>query len=248
MKPRTRLGLEALEDRWCPALTASLQSGLLTISGTADNGSISVVQDSATAGTISVLDGTTAVGSSPFTGVTSVRLNLTSADDNVTIDLGGQALSGSVVANLGAGANSLTVSNGTITGNLLITGDTSASRGCGGRGDGGSAVADTGVDTLTLAAGATVNNLAIRGGAGGSTIDVSGDVTGSVFVDAFHRGGSAAGTSLSVSGTVDGNVLFAGSDQADTLDITGSVGRGVAAALFGGDDKVSLAEIGRAHV
>src|SRR5262245_10517492 len=122
MRLKNRLALEALEARWCPALTTSLNDGVLTISGTADNGTISVVQDSTTAGTITVSDGTVAADGGPFTGVTSIRLNLTSADDKVTIDLGGLALEGSVVANLGAGANTLSVSNGEIGGTLAVRG------------------------------------------------------------------------------------------------------------------------------
>src|SRR5207249_12284830 len=54
---------------------STLRGGTLTISGSADNGAISIVQDATTAGTITVEDGSTAVSSSPFTGVTSIRLN-----------------------------------------------------------------------------------------------------------------------------------------------------------------------------
>src|SRR4051794_26654557 len=104
MKSRTRLALESLEDRWCPALTATLAAGTLTITGTAAD-SIQITQDSTTAGTINVLDGSDAVSDSPFTGVTNIRLNLTKADDHVTIDLGGQTFSGDVAANLGGGAD-----------------------------------------------------------------------------------------------------------------------------------------------
>jgi hypothetical protein len=59
MKSAFRFAIERLEDRWCPALTATLRSGTLTISGSADNGAIGIVQDSTTAGTINVTDGTT---------------------------------------------------------------------------------------------------------------------------------------------------------------------------------------------
>ena len=120
MQPKNRLSLEALEDRWCPALTAALTSGVLTISGTADTGPIQITQDSTTAGTISVSDGGTAVTDSPFAGVTSIRLNLTEADDTVVVDLGGQTFFGPIVANLGVGANSLTVQNGSLDGDLSV--------------------------------------------------------------------------------------------------------------------------------
>src|SRR5262245_15252106 len=122
MKSRTRLALECLEDRWCPALTATLASGTLTITGAADT-AVNITQDSTTPGTINVLDGSSAVSDSPFTGVTSIRLNLTSADDDVHIDLGGQTFTGNVVANLGGGADSVTLLNGSIDGNLAVVAD-----------------------------------------------------------------------------------------------------------------------------
>ena len=62
-------------------MTAALSAGVLTISGTADTGPIRITQDVTTAGTLSVSDGGTAVTDSPFAGVTSIRLNLTEADD-----------------------------------------------------------------------------------------------------------------------------------------------------------------------
>jgi hypothetical protein len=120
MKPRFRPAVERLEDRWCPALTTTLRGGTLTISGSADNGAISIVQDATNAGTIAVEDGSTGVGDGPFTGVTSIRLNLTDADDQVTIDLGGQSLRRNIVANLGDGANNLSVVNGEIGGRLAV--------------------------------------------------------------------------------------------------------------------------------
>src|SRR5262245_44933930 len=129
MKSRARLALESLEGRWCPAVTAALNAGVLTISGVADNGSISVAQDVTTAGTITVSDGDTAVTGSPFTGVTGIRLNLTSTDDKVTIDLGGQTFSGKVSANLGGGADTLTVQNGTISDTLAVSSTTAPTRG-----------------------------------------------------------------------------------------------------------------------
>ena len=263
---KTRPVIEQLEDRFCPALTASLRGTTLLISGTADNGSIRVVQDATTAGTIQVLDGDTAVGESPFTGVRNVRLNLTSADDNVTIDFGGQTLSGSVTANLGGGANQLSVVNGTLGGRLSVSagdGDDTVTLG-----DGTTALSlkdvelklDGGVDSvtlaseatvsrvlatlyannITLAAGSTAHDVYIRGGTGGNTVQVDGDVTGDLAVDAFFRSGSSAGTTVNVTSDVDGHVLFAGSDQDDCADDLGAIGKSLAAALFGGSDAVTL--------
>jgi hypothetical protein len=229
VKPRTHLALEQLEDRWCPAVTASLSAGTLTISGSADNGSIRVAQDETTAGTIQVLDGTTAVSNSPFTGVTSIKLNLTAADDTVTIDLGGLALPGNVTANLGTGTDSLTVLNGTIAGRLSVAADAAASGGHGPWGGNhwgsGASTPDTGPDTVTLAAGATANNVSLRAGQAGGTIEIAGDVTADL---------------ANVTGEVDGNVRFSGSDQGDTLNIDGDIGKSVLALTGSGADKVSI--------
>ena len=266
MKVRNRLTVEPLEDRWCPAVTATLRSGTLTISGAADNGTIQVMQDATTAGTIQVLDGDSAVGGSPFTGVTNIRLNLTDADDDVTIDLGGQTLSGGILANLGAGANELTVVNGSVGGRLAVRsgdGDDTVTLG-----DGTDALAlrDAdialygGIDAVTVSAdvsitrtlatfyvnewaleeGGTANNVYVRCGSGGNTVEVVGDVTGDLVIDAFFRSGSDAGTTANVTGEVDGGVYFFGSDQDDTLNLAGDVGRGVVTHTYGGADKVSL--------
>jgi len=266
MKSAFRLAVERLEDRWCPALTATLRSGTLLISGSADNGAISIVQDSTTAGTINVTDGSTAVSGAPFTGVNNIRLNLTDADDKVTIDLGGQTLSGSVTASLGDGANDLSVVNGTIGGRLAVNagnGDDTVTLGDGTK---SLSVKDVslglfgGMDTVdvksavditrslttiyandvTLDAGSTANNINIFGGSAGNTVTVAGDVTGTLYVNSFFFFGSDAGTSLTVSGDVDGNLIFVGSNQDDTLDVTGSVGRSLAASTLGGADNVTV--------
>src|SRR5438105_3450165 len=266
MKSQFRLAVERLEDRWCPALTTSLRAGTLTISGTADNGSIAVVQDATTAGTFQVLDGTTAVSGSPFTGVKNIRLNLTNADDTVKIDLGGQTLAGGVNANLGDGANDLTVVHGGIGGRLAVSagnGDDTVTLGDGTsdltirdadvRLYGGidTFTAKSGVDVTrslvtayvnewTLADGATADDVYIRGGSGGNTIAVAGDVTGDLSIDAFFRSGSDAGTTVNVTGDVDGNLTFVGSDQDDSLTVSGSVGRSVRAVTFDGADAVAI--------
>jgi hypothetical protein len=266
MTPRFRPAVERLEDRWCPALTTTLRGGTLTISGTADNGSISILQDATTAGTITVDDGSTAVSGSPFTGVSNIRLNLTDADDQVKIDLGGQTLKGSVVANLGDGANNLSVVNGAIGGRFAVHAGNEDDLVT--LGDGTNALTirdadielDGGMDTLTvksgvdvtrslvtayvnewtLEKGATADNAYIRGGSGGNTINVAGDVTGDLVVDAFYRSGSDDGTTLDVTGGVDGNLIFVGSNQDDTLTVSGNVGGSLAAATLDGADTMSI--------
>lgn len=236
MKSRKILAVEQLEDRWCPALTATLSAGLLTISGSADNDAVKVVQDSAVAGTFDVLDGDEAVNSTPFTGVTNVRLNLTAADDQVTVDLGGQMLSGNITANLRGGANTFTVQNGDIGGILTVRSNAPVIGWFG-----WNAATDTGLDTVTLAEDSSAKNVLIRGGQAGNNIQIEGDVTGNLAIDAFFLLlGSSAGTTVNVSGTVGGSLLFLGSNKGDSLTVSGSVGKGLVASTFGGADAVSI--------
>jgi len=263
--PRTRLTLERLEDRWCPAVTATLQNATLTISGAAVNGSIGVVQDATTAGTINVFDGATPVNATPFTGVKNIKFKLTAADDKVTVDLGGKTLAGDVNAGLGAGKNSLTVTNGGVGGNLgVAAGDGDDTVTLGGTGtlalkDVQLAV-DGGIDTvsvksgvtvsrslailfannITLEAGSSVANVYIRGGSGGNTVTAAGAVTGDLAIDAFYGPSSTAGTTATVTGNISGNVFFAGSNKDDSLTISGSVGKNVTAFTDGGADTVSI--------
>ena len=266
MKSRKRLGVEYLEGRWCPALTATLSHGTLTIAGTADNGAVNVAQDSATAGTITVTDGDTAVTGSPFTGVTNIRLRLTDADDTVAIDLGGQTLSGSILALLGGGADSLTVTNGAVGRRLSVAGGNDDDTVTLGDGTAELTIRDAelalfgGLDTITVSGnvtvsrslstfyantvtleeGSTAGNVFLRGGTGGNTFTVAGDITGGLTVDSFFFQGSEDGTTLEVSGEVDGSVRFRGSDLDDSVTITGAVGGSVSAATASGADKVSI--------
>src|SRR5437879_12636298 len=50
------------------------------------------------------------------------------------------------------------------------------------------------VNEWTMDQGATANDVSIRGGSGGNTINVAGDVPGHLAVDSFVRCGSDAGT------------------------------------------------------
>jgi hypothetical protein len=266
MKHQGRLTVERLEDRWCPALTVALNAGTLSISGAADNGSIHVVQDSTTAGTINVLDGTTAVSGSPFTNVSNVVLKLTSADDNVTINLGGQTLPGFVNAHLGDGANTLTVENGAVgtwfavgagSGKDTVTlgdgtaklslkyalvwldGDVDTLTVASGATISG-ALGGFGMNTVNLNAGSTVNETYLGIGTLGGTVTAAGSVTGNLVVDAFHWWGSSAGTTVTATGSVAGYLVFLGSTQNDSLTVSGTVGKGLGALTFGGDDSITV--------
>ena len=190
MKTRSRLNLESLENKLCPTITASLKSGTLYISGKADNGSIAVIQDSATAGKIQVFDGITPITGSPFSGVANIRVVLGTADDAVAVDLGGKALPGNISAYMGNGANNLSVTNGAANRLTINAGANDDTVTLGNGVDGlqlndGMVILNDGFDTLnvepdvtvvnnlssyysndfTFKAGTTVNNLLVRGGA-----------------------------------------------------------------------------------
>src|SRR4051812_33156663 len=118
--------VEELERRACPAVTAALSNdGDLVVSGDADGPVEIVAQD---ADTYQVTDNGVVVGT--VDGVKDdIRIKLSGtgsgADDTVTIDRAGQAVD-QVMADLGAGANSLTVQGGTVHGRLRYTGGSGA--------------------------------------------------------------------------------------------------------------------------
>jgi hypothetical protein len=160
LRNRKRPGLERLEDRCVPAISAVVQNGVLQVTGTAQ-GDVQIVRDSST-GTFDVIDTGAATPTvlDDAAGVTSIVVRLGANADNVTIDLGGssQTLNGGVAAWLGQGANSLTVKNGTIAGHLAAFG---------GRDQ----------DTVTLGPDLTVNRstyVALGGGA--DSLSTSGTV------------------------------------------------------------------------
>src|SRR5262249_46633192 len=157
----------------------------------------------------------------------------------VNVDLGGQTLSGSIVANLGDGANQLSIVNGTLSGRLIVAAGNGADQVTLGDGSSALSLKDVylllygGIDTvtaqsgvnisrslittyannITLDEGSSVNNAFIRGGTSGNTLDVAGTVTGDLIIDSSYWFGSAAGTSVNVTGEVDGSLYFAGSNQ-----------------------------------
>jgi hypothetical protein len=206
LRPR-RLSVEVLEDRCCPSLTVTSLNGNLTISGTANSGSITVKETSSN--TIEVDDGSTPV--STVNNVTNVTANLTSANDKVTVNLGGNTLTGNLTTNLSNGTNVVSVVNGTIGGNLNATG---------GFGN-DTVVFGEAADTLTVNGNASFNL-----GNGANTLvmqngTVNGTLTylGSNFTDNIGLG-DTSGNAL----TVGGNATFT----------TAAINSGL--KLFGGVD------------
>jgi hypothetical protein len=168
-RARARLSAEPLEDRSVPAVSATISSGTLLVTGAATNPGDTIAITQTATGTFTVTDGGTPVtvqGSGP---VNDVAVRLGKASDTVTIDLGGFTLAGGVSASLGGGTDSLAVANGTVGGNLVVKGG-------------------PGRDTVIVADGLTVNGalaVATVGGddrvnvgaatiAGGATFDLAG--------------------------------------------------------------------------
>ncbi len=268
-RPFSRLRLETLEDRSVPAVTASVTNGSLIIKGDSAAASQLTITASDTnsdgvADTFQVVDGSTTVGT--FSNVTrDVILRLSDNDDTVAIDLGGLSTPRGIQANLGDGANTLTIDNGTVKGSLSVLGgadtDTVTLGGTAALTVNGSAAFDLGdaaddvlhladatvngnlaayfANTVTLDAASTVGrSVYILGGTGGNTVTVDGSVQGNViFASAF---GTTAGNTFTLTGTVDGNVAFYGSNQADTVNVSGSVGGSLLAFLAGGDDTADI--------
>jgi hypothetical protein len=244
MKARTRVrpSLEALEQRWCPSVTASVRGGSLVVSGAATNAGDTIQITQTAANTFQVKDGATVVGT--LSGATKdVVVNLGAASDKVALDLGGQAAPRNVSINLGGGDNQLSVVNGTIDGHLSITG---------GRG----------VDTVTLGDGTSTlqinRNTGVHlDGSATDSLTVSNKVTAkgnfeALFVNnvtlaagsAFEKNvgivGGRGGNTAAVAGRIDGNLGFTGSNAADSFTLSGTVGKSLGVITFGGNDTVSV--------
>jgi hypothetical protein len=181
---RARPALEPLEDRWCPTVTTAVNNGLLTVAGTPAASTDTILVKETAAGTFEVDDGG-AVIASGLTGVTNVKLALTGATDVINVDLGGNTLSGNLSAALGTTATTLTVSDGTISGKLAVSGQGSADA---------VTVGGTGT-TLTVARNSSIN----LGSQAGNSVSVLSGVT---FSDDLF----IAAASVTVNGTVGGNL------------------------------------------
>ncbi len=203
-RQRARPSLEQLEDRWCPAVTASVKNGILTVSGTPASSADTILVKETAANAFEVDDGSTVVASG-LTGVSTVKLALTGSTDVVSVDLGGNTLSGSLTANLGNTNTTLTVADGTISGALRVSGGSS------------------GTDTFTLGGSGTTLTVADDSSVklstqAGNSVDVLSGVTlsddffasaasvtlesGATVTDTFK----ATGSTVTVDGTVGGNL------------------------------------------
>lgn len=271
LRKRSRLTVELLEDRSTPSVTASVVNGSLVVVGDPAAASDVTITASDTdadtiADTFDVVDGGTAIGT--FSGVTdAVILRLSNNDDKVAIDLAGLSSPGKIRAGLGDGANSLTLDNGTVNGNVVVRGGAGTDAvTLGGTGaltvngnvrvnlDGadddlfelGAQATVTGrleanfANNVTLDAGSTVGkSVFLLGGTGGNVVNLDGSIQKNVVFVGAH-GSSTAGSTLNLAGDVGGNLIFIGSRQADTLDVTGTIGGNLIANLRAGDDTATI--------
>jgi hypothetical protein len=225
---RVRLGLEQLENRLCPSVSANVTGSLLTVSGAATNPGDAIFIKETGTNQFEVDDGATPVGGSDTTPfmATSIKIKLTSADDIVQVDLQTRTLGGNLTAYLGNGTNSLTVQNGTISGRLNVTGgdqtDTvdlasltvsmDASINLGGGSDDVLAIVGSTfsanlttyyVNNITLdAASKVVKSFTIWGGYAGNTVAVDGSVGVNLsFLNPFFFGNQIQPDSLTLGNT-----------------------------------------------
>lgn len=210
---RTRVFLEALEDRWCPSVNFSSNNGTLLITGSSSNPGGSIAITETAANTIAVTDGGNPVTTQ--TGIKNVTVKLTSADDNVAVNLGGFTLQGNLNINLGSGTNVLSLGNGTIGGELKVA-------------------AGSGTDHVTLGDGSTSltvsknTSIDTDGGANDALMMQGGvDLKGSLLTD------SISSITLANQSTVEKNATFLGSKNGSTIELDGSIqGRSVFLAPF----------------
>jgi hypothetical protein len=250
---RTRPSVEQMEDRWCPTVTASVKNGILTVAGTPTNATDLIQVKETAANTFEVDEAGTVVASGLT--ATSIKLNLSGTSDLVSVDLGGNTLAGSLVANLGNTSTNLTMADGTISGALNVSGRGTDTVTLGSTDTTLSVARDSAVDldnsttaivdvlsgvsftddlfasgtSVTLAAGATVKDwLAIQGGRSGVTANVNGTVGGGLIVKGGF-GGFCGGSSSTTSTT------------SLTFGSTGSVGGSLFFASGGTNDNLDIA-------
>jgi hypothetical protein len=220
LRARARLSAEPLEDRSVPAVSATISSGTLLVTGSATNPGDTIAITQTATGTFAVTDGGAPVTVQGSDLVDSVAVRLGRTSDTVGIDLGGFTLAGSVSASLGGGTDALAVANGTIGGDLLVKGGPAR-------------------DTVTVADGLTVNGaLAVATAGGDDTVTVgAATIAGGATFDL--GGGNDALTFRAAVGTGTGRVLDvdagSGNDDVELLAPASIQGDGVVDLGYGRD-------------
>jgi hypothetical protein len=221
---RARPCLEQLEARWCPALTATVNNGILTVTGAAASPSDTITVKETVANTFEVDDNGTAV-SSGLSNVNSVRIALTGTAGHILdVDLGTFTLAGNLSVNLGGGTNTATVTDGTISGRLTVLG-----------GSGTDAVTLGGTGTLSVG-----KDTLIGFGAAGNdslTLDSGVSLSGNLITEDANNLTLAKGSSVAKT------LPILGGSAGNTIDVEGTVGQDLAVLnpFFGGNQQSSTA-------
>ncbi|MCH8043787.1 MAG: hypothetical protein IID44_08710 [Planctomycetes bacterium] len=242
--------LEQLEKRLLLTVGVALNdAGDLVVDGDA-SGDVAIVADGGVY-TVSDDDGDQVVDGE-VTG--SIRIALEGEDDgandNVTIDLGGGSVQ-NVSANLGEGDNSLSISNGSVSGRLSYRGgdgsddvtiDVAIGRGIFARlggGDNSLTIRDSvgdpaeGEDAVPEVGGGII----VSGGDGNDTVTVDEDAAVARLIFARLGGGD---NTVNINGDLGSSLVVHGRGGADTLNVSGNVGRSVTASLGDGDNSVEV--------
>ena len=218
MKRRRMGSFEQLETRLCLTVAVDVDEGDLIVSGDAD-GAVEIIAVDET--TFQVTD----AGGAPVTveGITDdIRIELDAGDaaanDQVTLDLAGQAVD-RVVVELGRGDNSFLLKGGTVGGSLKYRG-----------GDGD--------DLLEIATDAVVQkSVYARLGDGENSVVLDGKVERSLTVrggaddDEIHLGEDAR---------IERNLSACLGDGDNDVTLAGEVGRRLTVRAGAGDDTVEI--------
>ena len=229
---------ERLESRQLLAVASVVESGLLKITGDAD-GAVEIVAKSTSL--FEVTDNGVSIGT--FDDIKAISIALDSsgtANNTVTLKLDGASVD-RVVANLGAGDNSLVLASGSIKGSLSFIGG-------------------SGKDNLELAIGTTIGrNVYAKLGDGSNTLSNGATITGSLLVSGgidedvvsvlaeasigkYLELNLGNGTNtLSVAGSVEKSLIVKTGNGNDsvTIESSGFVGGSVSARLGSGDNSLT---------
>jgi hypothetical protein len=231
---------ESLEKRLALAVTATVTDGDLIVTGDADG----AVQITAVgAGQYEVRDdGNLIADNTTLTGATDdIRIDiddLAGADNMVTLDLGTQTVD-RIYAELGNGANSLQVSNGTAA-SFVYNGGSGNDAVTLGMTVTGYALVSLGNGDNSLTVSGTLNNVGVRAGSGTDTVTISdgGSITGNA---GFCLGNGD--NSTTIEGSVGKNLFVGGGKGLDTVTLAAesNVAKSVFLALGNGTNTTNAA-------
>jgi fibronectin-binding autotransporter adhesin len=239
-KNRFHPTLEALEERWAPALSVTFDGSNLTIGdggllGSPDGGTLTITQG---AGTVTVAD-SQPLGTYAVTGKITVNLNNDPA--NTVFAMGGNSTAGSIAFHAGNGSDTVQFTGGgTVGGNLRITSGTGADSVTMGTTNvvGGLTIkTNGGADSVTFAGASTIGGNASLEGVNTLAM-VSQDVGGTL---SYNSSTEQILNSITLgASTIGGNASLTAGDGADSVTFNGLVEGSATVSLRRGADSVSF--------